>query len=301
MILKTVVDYLENELFGEIDYDEITRAVHYGKDSVARIFAASTGFTLGEYVRVRRLSEAGKRLAGETVSVTDMAYDCGYSSPESFTKAFGKFHGFSPTECRVSGKYRYIPAWSCVPGKRRLDYEIKRFDGMVFVGFGGRIEGKIDNRRDRDEAFCESTRREQDALRLLRRENDVDWWEILRDFDAEGYGYRLAVVPESAGIDVSAMKMRLKNGEEYAIGEDEIAAIVAQFERIEIVGKYAVFVSECRDFPLSMLDDFTRAVYAGIDDYGFVRDDKRPDLLRICWYKRARISERRLELCLPIK
>ena len=49
-----------------------------------------------------------------------------------------------------------------------------------------------------------------------------------------------------------------------------------------------------------MLDDFTRAVYAGIDDYGFVRDDKRPDLLRIRWHKRARISERRLELCLPI-
>lgn len=137
MILKTVVDYLENELFGEIDYDVITRAVHYGKDSVARIFAASTGFTLGEYVRVRRLSEAGKRLAGGTVSVTDMAYDCGYSSPESFTKAFGKFHGFSPTECRVSGKYRYIPAWSCVPGKRRLDYEIKRFDGMVLLVSAG--------------------------------------------------------------------------------------------------------------------------------------------------------------------
>lgn len=300
MILKNVVDYLEKELFGEIDYDEIARAVHYGKDSVARIFAASTGFTLAGYVRVRRLSEAGKLLAGGAASVAGLAYDCGYSAPESFTKAFGKFHGFSPTECRDSGKYRYVPAWICADEKQRLTYEIKRFDGMRLVGFGGRIDGKIDERFDRDEAFCLSTRREQDALRLLRREDDVDWWEVLRDFDADGYDYRIAVVPEKNKIDVTAMKTRLKNGEEYEVGENEIEPIASKFERIEVGGKYAVFASVCRDFPMRMLDDFTRAVYAGIDDYGFVRDDKRPDLLRIRWHKRARISERRLELCLPI-
>lgn len=301
MILETVVDYVENGLFGEIDYDEIASVVHYGKDSVARIFAAATGFTLGEYVRARRLSEAGKLLAGGAVSVTDAAYDCGYSSPESFTKAFGKFHGFSPTECRLTGKYRYIPEWSHVPEKRRLNYEIQRFDGVIFIGFGRRIDGKVDNRLDRDEAFCTSTRREQDVLRLLRSEGDVDWWEILRNFDENGYDYRFAVVPEKNEIDVAAMKARLTNGEEYEVSEDEIEPIANKFERIEVEGKYAVFVSECRDFPMVMLDDFTRAVYAGIDDYGFVRDDKRPDLLRIRWYKRARISERRLELCLPIK
>ena len=301
MILETVVDYLENGLFGEIDYDELARVVHYGKDSVARIFAASTGFTLGEYVRVRRLSEAGKRLAGGVVSVADTAYDCGYSSPESFTKAFGKFHGFSPTECRASGKYRYVPAWCRAPEKRRLNYEIKRFDGMILIGFGGRIDGKVDNRLDRDRAFCASTRREQDVLRLLRSECNVDWWEILRDFDEDGYDYRLAVVPEKNEVDVAAMKARLASDEENEVCEDEIEPIISKFERIEVAGKYAVFVSERRDFPMIMLDDFTRTVYAKIDDYGFARDDKRPDLLRIRWYKRARISERRLELCLPIK
>ena len=300
MVLETMIEYLESSLFCEIDYAELAKRAHYGKDNAARIFSASTDFTLAEYVRVRRLSEAGKRLSAGVGSIADNAYDCGYSTPESFNKAFKKFHGITPGECRRGGNYRYVPTWVCAPDGRSLSYKIATID-MYFVGFGKRFVGKIGKRLACDEAFAIATRREQDALRLLRRENDVDWWEILGGFDENGYDYRLAVVPEHVELDLDGAAKRIDNGEEYEITADEFGRIACGFERIAASGKYAIFASGKRDFPMGMLDDFTKAVYDGIDDYGFVRDETRVDLLRIRWYKRAQIFDRYLELYIPVK
>lgn len=300
MVLETMIEYLESNLFCEIDYAELAKRAHYGKDNAARIFSASTDFTLAEYVRVRRLSEAGKRLSAGVGSIADNAYDCGYSTSESFNKAFKKFHGITPGECRRGGNYRYVPTWVCAPDARSLSYKIATID-MYFVGFGKRFVGKIGKRLACDEAFAIATRREQDALRLLRRENDVDWWEILGGFDENGYDYRLAVVPEHVDLDLDSAAKRIDNGEEYEITADEFGRIACGFERIAASGKYAIFTSEKRDFPMGMLDDFTKAVYDGIDDYGFVRDETRVDLLRIRWYKRAQIFDRYLELYIPVK
>lgn len=97
------------------------------------------------------------------------------------------------------------------------------------------------------------------------------------------------------------MAKRIDNGEEYEITSDEFGRIACGFERIAASGKYAIFTSGKRDFPMGMLDDFTKAVYDGIDDYGFVRDETRADLLRIRWYKRAQIFDRYLELYIPVK
>ena len=71
MVLETMIEYLESNLFCEIDYAELAKRAHYGKDNAARIFSASTDFTLAEYVRVRRLSEAGKRLSAGVGSIAD--------------------------------------------------------------------------------------------------------------------------------------------------------------------------------------------------------------------------------------
>lgn len=193
-----------------------------------------------------------------------------------------------------------FPTWVCTPEKRLLSYKTTTFNA-VFIGFGTRFTGSRIGRGACDEKFVTSTRKEQDALRLLRRENDVDWWEILRNFDDDGYDYRLSVLPETPTIDLAAMKKRLSDGGEYEVGERELETITGKFERVETSGKYAVFTSECRDFPMTILDDFSKKVYDGIDFCDFVRDENRPELLRIRWYDRSRISERRIELFLPIK
>ena len=82
---------------------------------------------------------------------------------------------------------------------------------------------------------------------------------------------------------------------------DELKKTIDGFCVCIVEGKYARFTSESKEFPMNLLEVFTKSVYSGIDSYGFERDECRPELLRVCWFKRARINERHLELYLPIK
>ena len=68
-----------------------------------RIFGALCGMTVGEYIRARRMTLAAQELAGSDVKVIDIAIKYGYDSPDSFAKAFQRFHGITPSQARESG------------------------------------------------------------------------------------------------------------------------------------------------------------------------------------------------------
>ena len=59
--------------------------------------------TIGEYIRHRRLSRAAEELLGSSVKVIDVAMKYGYDSPDSFARAFTKFHGINPSASREKG------------------------------------------------------------------------------------------------------------------------------------------------------------------------------------------------------
>lgn len=312
MILDKTINYIERNLFDNIDYDELARQIYTNKYNVMRIFSASTDYTIAEYVRLRRLSEAGKIISDSNTPVINIAFDCGYSTAESFSKAYKKFHGFSPTSTRKTKRFKYVPAWNAAikynKGEQPMRFEIVNFTNETFVGYGERFTGKAENRCEQDEKFALSTRRRQDALRSLRSDGDCDWWEILGDFDDDGFTLFCSVKPNFAELrnlsdDDYEVLARKTVEEKYdnVFTADELKTEIRLFDTIAINGKYAKFVSKYKEFPMDLLDDFTKSVYAGIDDYGFTRDETRLELLRVHWCKRERIKERHLELYLPIK
>lgn len=61
------------------------------------------GFTVGEYIKLRRLTLAGSELVSTHAKIIDIALKYGYESPDSFTKAFTRFHGVAPTSVRKNG------------------------------------------------------------------------------------------------------------------------------------------------------------------------------------------------------
>lgn len=95
--IREAVNYIENNLFDDIDSDAVARSVYSSSFHFQRIFSVITGVTISEYIRNRRLSLVGREIVENGISVIDAAYKCGYDSPESFTKAFQRFHGFLPS------------------------------------------------------------------------------------------------------------------------------------------------------------------------------------------------------------
>jgi len=68
------------------------------------MFSFLAGATLSEYIRRRRLTLAAFELNNSTIRIIDVAIKYGYSSPDSFTRAFQSMHGVTPSECRNNGQ-----------------------------------------------------------------------------------------------------------------------------------------------------------------------------------------------------
>lgn len=93
---------MENHILQPITYEDVARALYVSSYHFHRSFSLVTGMTANEYIRNRRLSMAGQELILSDLKVIDMAYKYGYETPESFTKAFTRFHGVTPNVARRS-------------------------------------------------------------------------------------------------------------------------------------------------------------------------------------------------------
>ena len=93
--------------------------------------------TLGEYIRGRRLTLAGNELKTSADKVIDIALKYGYESPESFTRAFSKFHGVTPSDARKGGfklkSFSRLSVKISLNGGILMDYKIVEKDAFQIV------------------------------------------------------------------------------------------------------------------------------------------------------------------------
>jgi len=88
---------MEANLLEDIGPAQVAKHIHASKDHFQMIFGVVTGYSIGEYIRNRRLTLAGSELAAGKAKVIDTALKYGYETPESFAKAFSRFHGATPS------------------------------------------------------------------------------------------------------------------------------------------------------------------------------------------------------------
>lgn len=94
------IQYIEEHITEELSVEEIARNVNISTFYFQKGFSMLCGFTVAEYIRNRRLALAGNDLAIGNEKVIDIALKYGYDSPDSFTKAFVRFHGVTPSQVR---------------------------------------------------------------------------------------------------------------------------------------------------------------------------------------------------------
>lgn len=94
------LQYIEENLNGKIDLEELAKRVHLSKYHFHRIFHKISGESVTRYITKRRLEKAAEELARTERPIIDIALESQYGSQESFSRAFLKMHGLTP------GKYR---------------------------------------------------------------------------------------------------------------------------------------------------------------------------------------------------
>lgn len=83
--IQRAVDYTEENMTGEIDYEEAARRALSSSFHFQRVFGILFGYSFGDYIRMRRLSLAGQELFLNHSRVIDTALKYGYDTPESFS------------------------------------------------------------------------------------------------------------------------------------------------------------------------------------------------------------------------
>lgn len=136
--MKQAIDYIENNLDGEIDYAMIAQKALCSQYHFQRMFSFLIGIPLNEYIRRRRLSLAAFDLQNSNEKIIDIALKYGYNSPDSFTRAFLALHGVTPSKARENGTslkaYPRITFSLSLKGVVEMNYRIEQKNAFKVVG-----------------------------------------------------------------------------------------------------------------------------------------------------------------------
>lgn len=136
--IKDALSYIESHLTDELEIREIAKRAYVSPFYFQRIFAALCGIGIGEYIRNRRLTLAGEELASTDAKVIDIAAKYGYDSPDSFNRAFQRFHGISPSAARKNGAslraYAPMKIKLTLEGGTMLEYRIVEKPQFTVMG-----------------------------------------------------------------------------------------------------------------------------------------------------------------------
>jgi len=141
--MNEALKYIEENLSGQISAKEIAKIALCSEYHFKRMFSFLAGITLSEYIRRRRLTLAAFELEGSNVRVIDVAIKYGYSSPDSFGRAFQSLHGVTPSEARTGNQalkaYPPMTFQISIQGGSPMKYRIEEKAAFRIVGIKKRV------------------------------------------------------------------------------------------------------------------------------------------------------------------
>lgn len=292
--IQRAIDYIEEHLTEELDYEAIAKESFSSSFHFQRVFSILCGYTLGEYIRSRRMTLAGIALAAGNERVIDVALRYGYDSPDSFAKAFHKFHGITPSQARSEGaklkSFSRLSFRITLEGGTMMNYRIEKKPAMTLTGFKKHFDGTPLERKQQDHHFWMSTRLNQYILQGMARDCATAY-EVITNIDDDGYDFYIA--SKLGGYALEHFEEELGN------------EIASRFEHLHLQETtYLVCETEKCEYPTEKIGDlYRKAVTEWLPSAGYELADQ-PELDLIHWYYNEadpKVNQLRyVELWLPI-
>jgi len=146
--ISKAIEYIENNLTNDITIEDISNYSYISPFYFQKGFAMLCGYSISEYIRNRKLSLAGYELLNTNNKIIDIALKYGYDSPDSFTKAFTRFHGCTPTAVRKGGKIKEFAPLKInviLKGGYTVEYTLEEKESFKVVGLKSNIKYETAN------------------------------------------------------------------------------------------------------------------------------------------------------------
>ena len=136
--ITSSIKYMEEHLTDDITAEQVAQEVNISPLYFQKGFSILCDISVSEYIRNRRLSLAGRDLRTGDCKVIDAALKYGYDSPDSFTKAFTRFHGITPVQAKLGeGELKeFLPLKLHVSMKGGFEMECKIVKKAAFTVIG---------------------------------------------------------------------------------------------------------------------------------------------------------------------
>ena len=295
--LQKAIDYIEENLTETIDYESVAAQSFSSSYHFQRVFSILCGFTVGEYIRNRRLSLAGTELATTDAKVIDVALKYGSESPDSFAKAFQRFHGVLPSQARNDGvklkSFSRLVLKFSLEGGTIMNYRIETKPQLTLLGYKKRFEGTPydEQRYEQERQFFTTTRAHQWMLKGMANDKLSDYC-VLTNQDDEGYDFYIAAKTDSWERE------NLYNSDVTGIDFMEKFS----FENIVIPERtYAVFETGKQRMPIPEYFELRKQIAAQWltnEEYQMV---DAPELAVYHWGIVGGYSDRTIEIWIPIE
>lgn len=226
--MQQAICYMEEHICDDMSYAEVAKSVHMSSYNFHRTFSFVTGMTANEYIRKRRLTLAARELQTTDISVIDVAYKYGYESPESFSKAFSRFHGATPRQAKQKGTklhlFNPLAIKIILEGGSVMDYRIEHRESQRFIAMVRAFPNEIIN-DDEDHSIPDFwtecyEKNLIEPMKMLRGEGKRDLFGLchpLKDGETHfNYGIGVRIDQDT---DLAKLEQFLKNG--YSIWETE--------------------------------------------------------------------------------
>ncbi len=146
--LNQSINYMEEHLTSEIDYERLGQIACCSAYHYQRMFAYMAGVTLAEYIRRRKMSLAAVDLQGKNEKIMDVAAKYGYSSPTAFNRAFQSIHGIAPSAVKEDGaavkSFPPITFSIAVKGAEEMNYRMVTKEAFRIVGVSAPLHKELE-------------------------------------------------------------------------------------------------------------------------------------------------------------
>ena len=130
-LLVTVLEYIEIHLRDDIKTDDIASACFCSKSALEKLFRSVYHISVHGYIVRRRMMLAAKQLSMQPQrSILDIAIEYGYSTHESFARAFEQIWNCKPSAFRSAKYTELFPRFIVPPTKG--DDDIMQNDILIF-------------------------------------------------------------------------------------------------------------------------------------------------------------------------
>jgi len=105
--IESTLEYINNNLSDDLTLERLANSANFNSIYFHKLFKASTGKTLHEYVEEKRIKRSINLLISTDMTLTQIAYECGFSSQSYFSYVFKRKTGLTPREYEKKFQSKY--------------------------------------------------------------------------------------------------------------------------------------------------------------------------------------------------